>query len=89
MRSKIIGVFLMISFVFGCSENFKYYTKVINDVNSEYKFSSIEVDWDDISVSFYFVDVAHDDLSMNEMESLAIKINEYIINKYPKVDSLD
>jgi len=88
MSRNIFYFFFIAVIISGCSENFKFYTKVINDVNSKYKFNTIESDYDDLSASFYFIDVAHDNLSMNEMQSLAININEYIINKYPKIDSL-
>lgn len=88
MCRSVFYFFFITVILTSCSENFKFYTKVMNDVNSKYNFSSIESDNDDLSASFYFIDVAHDNLSMSEMQSLAININEYIINKYPKIDSL-
>lgn len=89
MSRNVFYLFFITIILTGCSENFKYYTKVINNLNTKYNFNRIEADWDDVSVTFYFVDVKHDDLSINEMQSLAIKINKYIINQYPKIDSLE
>lgn len=88
MFKRILLLFFVIISFIGCSKDFQYYMKVINDVNSEYKFSKMEVNWDEYSASFYLMDKAHDDLSMDEMQSQAIIINEFIINKYPKIDSL-
>ena len=59
----------------------------MNDLKSKYDFSGLEMDWDENSTTFVFHDISNDTLSFKKMETSVYKINEYLINKYPSIDS--
>ncbi len=60
----------------------------MNDLRSEYDFNSVEMSWDDFSAEFTLQDIDHNDMPIENLKSYSIKVDEYLTNKYPRIDSL-
>jgi len=45
--------------------------------------------WNKESTTFTLQDIDHNDLTLENLKSYSIKVDDYLTSKYPKIDSLD
>lgn len=60
----------------------------MNDLKSQFDFNSVEMSWDKEVTTFTLQDIDHTDLTIDDLKSYSIKVDKYLSNKYPKIDSL-
>ncbi len=90
MKNKFLIVFLFIAcFLSSCNSDLGNSFKIMNDLRSEYDFNSVEMSWSNLSAKFTLQDIDHDDLTIENLQSYSLKVDNYLKSKYPKIDSLN
>ena len=87
MRLKILIILNI--FILSCNSDLGSSFKIMNDLQNNFDFNSVEMSWNDETTTFILQDIDHSDLTIDSLKSYSIKVDKYLSNKYPKIDSLN
>ena len=89
MRKRFTLLFLIVTSTFlSCNFEFGNSFKIMNDLTNKFDFNLVSRSWDDQSAVFTLQDIDHDNLSIENLQSYSIIVDEYLTNKYPRIDNL-
>jgi hypothetical protein len=90
MKQTVIKLTFILSLLFlSCNSDLANNFKIITDLRHEFKFNSVEISWVDGITTFTLQDIDHNDLTIENLKAYSIKVDHYLTQKHPKVDSLD
>jgi hypothetical protein len=90
MKRTVTKILPILSLLFfSCKSDFGNSFKIMTDLRTEFEFNSVKMSWSEESTTFTLQDIDHNDLSLENLKSYSIKVDKYITNKYPKIDSLE
>ena len=88
MKNLFIIFLISVCSFSSCKSEFGNNFKIMMDLKSEYNFNSVEMSWKENSATFTLQDIDHSDMSIDSLKSYSNKVDHYLINKFPEVDSL-
>jgi len=85
LKLLIILVLLLLS----CNSDFGNSFKIMNDLKNQFDFNSVKMSRSKETTTFTLQDIDHSDLTLEDLKLYSIKVDKYLSNKYPEIDSLN
>jgi len=87
MKIQILSIIISL-ILFSCNSEIGKSFKIINDLRSEFKINSVEINWTKDYMKFTIQDIDYQKLTIDSLKLYSFKIDDYLTTKYPKIDSV-